>query len=74
MTHNPYLPFLDAPIDFPLFYNRLVSYKKHFCAHVLALTYPSDSYKVIFVFRTKTTQTCQLPAPTLPVRLLSSSA
>ncbi|VUZ49055.1 unnamed protein product, partial [Hymenolepis diminuta] len=36
ITHNPCLTCLNASIDFPLFYNRLVSNKRHICAHALA--------------------------------------
>ncbi|VUZ42461.1 unnamed protein product [Hymenolepis diminuta] len=44
---------------FPLFSNNgLVSHKKHICAHALARPYPSDSYKAIFVFHTRTTHAC----------------
>ncbi|KAM3182372.1 hypothetical protein ACTXT7_012510 [Hymenolepis weldensis] len=49
MTHNPYMPCLNAPIDFAPSCNYLVSSKKHICAHVLARPYPSDSYKAIFL-------------------------
>ncbi|KAM3170930.1 hypothetical protein ACTXT7_017625, partial [Hymenolepis weldensis] len=58
---------------FAPFYNSLVSPKKHICAHVLARPYPSDSNKAIFVFHSITTHAGQLPAPTLPAHLLSSS-
>ncbi|VUZ49865.1 unnamed protein product [Hymenolepis diminuta] len=61
MIHKPYLSCLNAPIDFPFFYNRLVSPKKYICAHVLTHSYP-------------TTHPCQLPAPTLLAHPLSPSA
>ncbi|VUZ49883.1 unnamed protein product, partial [Hymenolepis diminuta] len=32
------------------------------------------THKAIFVYPTRTTHACQLPAPTLPAHLLSSSA
>ncbi|VUZ52198.1 unnamed protein product [Hymenolepis diminuta] len=68
MTHDPYLPCLAPPIDFPpLFYNSLASYKKHMFAHVLTRPYPSDSIKTILVFHTA--RACHLPAPTLPTYL-----
>ncbi|VUZ54454.1 unnamed protein product [Hymenolepis diminuta] len=35
---------------FSFFYDRLISPKKHICAHVLARPCPTDSYKAIFVF------------------------
>ncbi|KAM3185488.1 hypothetical protein ACTXT7_006255 [Hymenolepis weldensis] len=73
MTHNPYLPWLNVPINFPLFHYRLVSPKKHICAHVLTRPYLSDSYKAIFVYTSITTHACQLPAPTLPAHLSSSA-
>ncbi|KAM3177860.1 hypothetical protein ACTXT7_003697 [Hymenolepis weldensis] len=73
MTQNPYLSCLNSPITFPPFHNRLASPKKHICAHVLVRPYPSDSNKAIFVFHSITTHAGQLPAPTLPAHLLSSS-
>ncbi|VUZ42670.1 unnamed protein product [Hymenolepis diminuta] len=73
MTHNPYLPCLNKPIAFPPFHNSLVSHRKHIRAHALTRPYPSDSYKAVFVFHTRTTLAYQLPAPTLPVHFLSSS-
>ncbi|KAM3175465.1 hypothetical protein ACTXT7_008464 [Hymenolepis weldensis] len=74
MTPNSYLPYLNAPNDFPsLFYNHLVSHKKHICAYVLTRPHPSNSYKAIFDFHTITAHACQLPAPTLTAHLLSSS-
>ncbi|VUZ56915.1 unnamed protein product [Hymenolepis diminuta] len=57
MTHNPYLPCLNAPIDFPLSHNCQVSLKKHICIHVLAHPYPNNNNA----------------APTLPAHLLSFS-
>ncbi|VUZ38584.1 unnamed protein product [Hymenolepis diminuta] len=36
LTHDPYLKCLNTSIDFPSFYNRLASHKKHICAHALA--------------------------------------
>ncbi|VUZ49867.1 unnamed protein product [Hymenolepis diminuta] len=74
MIHKPYLSCLNAPIDFPFFYNRLVSPKKYICAHVLTHSYPSDPNKAIFVLHTITTHPCQLPAPTLLAHPLSPSA
>ncbi|VUZ51075.1 unnamed protein product [Hymenolepis diminuta] len=59
---------------FPPFYNRLVSPKKYICAHVLTRPYPNDSYKAVFIFHAITTRACQLPASTLPINLLSSTA
>ncbi|VUZ51633.1 unnamed protein product [Hymenolepis diminuta] len=50
------------PSLFFLFYNRPISPKKHICDHALARPYP------------KLTHAFQLPAPTLPAHLLSSSA
>ncbi|VUZ42169.1 unnamed protein product, partial [Hymenolepis diminuta] len=50
MTHSPCLTCLSPSTDFPFFYNRLASYKKHICAHALAWPYPSDSYKAALVF------------------------
>ncbi|VUZ40880.1 unnamed protein product, partial [Hymenolepis diminuta] len=47
---------------------------KYIYTHFLAHPYPSDSYKVVFVFYTRTAHACQLPVPTLPAHLLSSSA
>ncbi|VUZ56550.1 unnamed protein product [Hymenolepis diminuta] len=61
MTHNPYLPFQNAPINASLFYNRLLSPKKYICAHALARPYPI-------------THACPLLTPTLPNHFLSSSA
>ncbi|VUZ42034.1 unnamed protein product, partial [Hymenolepis diminuta] len=44
------------------------------CAHVLTSPYPSNLYKVIFVFHSIITHACLLPALTFPTHLLSSSA
>ncbi|VUZ52431.1 unnamed protein product [Hymenolepis diminuta] len=46
---------------FPPFYNCLASHKRHICSHVLARPHP-------------TTHACQVPGPTLPAHLLSTSA
>ncbi|VUZ55900.1 unnamed protein product [Hymenolepis diminuta] len=51
----------------------VVSPKKYICAHVLTRSYLSDSYRGSLVFHSIITHTCQLPAPTLPAHLLSSS-
>ncbi|VUZ49173.1 unnamed protein product [Hymenolepis diminuta] len=61
MTHSPRLTCLNASIDFPLFYNRLASHKRHICAHALAWPYPKITHSSV---RT----------PTRSVHLLSSSA
>ncbi|VUZ56743.1 unnamed protein product [Hymenolepis diminuta] len=55
MKHDSYLSCLNAPIDFPPFYNHLVSHKRHICAHALAEPYPGDSYKASLVFYTRIT-------------------
>ncbi|VUZ51642.1 unnamed protein product [Hymenolepis diminuta] len=53
---------------FPSFYNSLISPKKYIYA-LLACPYPNDSHKAVFVFHSKMTHTCQLPAPTLPLSI-----
>ncbi|VUZ43316.1 unnamed protein product [Hymenolepis diminuta] len=73
MAHRPCLSCLNASIDFPPFYNSLVSNKKHICTHSLSRPHPSGSYKAIFASHTRT-HACQLRAPTLPAHHLSPSA
>ncbi|VUZ45427.1 unnamed protein product, partial [Hymenolepis diminuta] len=58
----------------PFFCNRLVSPKKHICAHVLTRPYLSDSCKAIFVFYSITAHACLLPVSSFIVHLLSSLA
>ncbi|VUZ47401.1 unnamed protein product [Hymenolepis diminuta] len=72
MVHNRYPSCLNTPIAVPTLYNCLVSLKKYVCTHVFVRPYPNDSYKTLFSTQ-KITHVCQLPAPTLPVHLLSSS-
>ncbi|VUZ55085.1 unnamed protein product, partial [Hymenolepis diminuta] len=72
-THKPYLPCLNASIDFPPFHSSLASQKRHIHVHALTRPYPSDSCKAIHVFHTRATHAGQLRTPTLPAHLLSSS-
>ncbi|VUZ55080.1 unnamed protein product [Hymenolepis diminuta] len=43
MTHKPYLPCLNASIDFPPFHNTLASQRRHICVHALARPYPNKN-------------------------------
>ncbi|KAM3187484.1 hypothetical protein ACTXT7_002199 [Hymenolepis weldensis] len=67
MTHNPYPPCLNAPIDFPLSITASFHLKSA-SALMFSRPYPGDSYKAAFVFCSKDNarmHACHLPAPTL---------
>ncbi|VUZ47629.1 unnamed protein product [Hymenolepis diminuta] len=47
MTHNSHLSWLNAPTNYPLFYNGLVSPKKYICVSVTGF-YASCSSSLFF--------------------------
>ncbi|VUZ49029.1 unnamed protein product [Hymenolepis diminuta] len=72
MTQNAYLLRLNAPTD-PPFYNRLVSLKS--ASGLMFSRGPTQVTHIKLCFSMQgITHMYQLPAPTLPSRLLHSSA
>ncbi|VUZ40806.1 unnamed protein product, partial [Hymenolepis diminuta] len=73
MTHKPHPSCLNTPIDFRLFYNSLVSPEKHTAPMFLHVLTQVTHIRLSLFFAQEMTHACQLPAPTLPVHLLSLS-
>ncbi|VUZ45411.1 unnamed protein product [Hymenolepis diminuta] len=61
-------------LDFPSFYNRLASQKRHICDHALTWPFPGDSYKAGLVFQlTSSSARCSLPLSVTHFKLVVAS-